>query len=57
MPKGVIALDGEREFAFSQTDKIKVWLDLNGPLSVDVPKVLQIAAKRRVLNYPSPYID
>ena len=57
MPKGVIALDGEREFAFSQTDKIKVWLDLNGPLSVDVPKVLQIAAKRGVLNFPSPYID
>ena len=56
MPKGVIALDGEREFAFSQTDKINVWLDLNGPLSVDVPKVLQIAAKRGVLNFPSPYI-
>ena len=56
MPKGVIALDGEREFAFSQSDKIRVWLDLNGPLSVDVPKVLQLAAERGVFNYPSPYI-
>lgn len=56
MPKGVIALDGEREFAFSPADKITVWLDLNGPLSVDVPKVLQLAAERGVLNYPSPYI-
>lgn len=56
MPKGVIALDGEREIAFSQTDEIKIWLDLNGPLTVDVPKVLQIAAKRGDLNYPSTYI-
>jgi predicted polyphosphate/ATP-dependent NAD kinase len=56
MPKGVIALDGEREFAFSQTEEIKIWLDLNGPLTVDVPKVLQIAAERGVLNFPSPYI-
>lgn len=54
--KGVIALDGEREFAFSPTDKIKIWLDLNGPLTVDVPKVLQIAAERGIFNYPSPYI-
>jgi len=56
MPKGVIALDGEREFAFSKMDKIKIWLDLNGPLTVDVPKVLQIAAERGDLNYPSTYI-
>lgn len=56
MPKGVIALDGEREFAFSPVDKIKIWLDLNGPLTVDVPKVLQIAAERGMFNYPSPYI-
>lgn len=56
MPKGVIALDGEREFTFCQADKIKVWLDLDGPLTVDVPKVLQVAAKRGILNYPSPYI-
>jgi len=56
MPRGVIAFDGEREFAFSQTDKIKIWLDLDGPLTVDVPKVLQIAAERGIFNYPSPYI-
>ena len=56
MPRGVIALDGEREFTFSQTDKIKIWLDLNGPLTVDVPKVMQIAAERGIFNYPSPYI-
>ncbi|MCD6188530.1 MAG: NAD(+)/NADH kinase [Desulfuromusa sp.] len=56
MPRGVIALDGEREFAFSQKDKIKIWLDLDGPLTVDVPKVMQIAAERGIFNYPSPYI-
>ena len=54
--QGVIALDGERELAFSPTDKIKIWLDLNGPLTVDVPRVLQIAAERGIFNYPSPYI-
>ncbi|MEE4254336.1 MAG: NAD(+)/NADH kinase [Desulfuromusa sp.] len=55
--KGVIALDGEREFTFCQTDKVEIWLDQNGPLTVDVPKVLQIAAERGVLNYPSVYIQ
>lgn len=56
MSRGVVALDGERDFAFSQTDKINVELDLNGPLTVDVPNVLRIAAEHGFLNYPSPYI-
>jgi len=57
MSKGVIALDGEREFSFCQKDKINVWLDLDGPLTVDVVQVLRIAAERGILNCPSPYIQ
>lgn len=56
MSKGVIALDGEREFAFCQSDEIHIWLDLNGPLTIDVPRVLRIASEHGFLNYPSPYI-
>lgn len=56
MSKGVIALDGEREFTFCPQDKIDVWLDLDGPLTVDVGQVLTIAAERGILNCPSPYI-
>ncbi len=55
--QGVVALDGEREFTFCQNDEIKVWLDLNGPLTVDVPQVLQLAAERGILNWKSPYIS
>ena len=55
MSKGVIALDGEREFAFCQSDEIRVWLDLNGPLTVDVSLVMQIAAERGLLNCPSQF--
>jgi predicted polyphosphate/ATP-dependent NAD kinase len=56
MQKGIIALDGEREFTFCPTDKINIWLDLNGPFTVSVPQVLQIAAECGMLNYPSPFI-
>lgn len=56
LQKGIIALDGEREFAFSPTDKVNIWLDLNGPLTIDVSRVLKISAERGFLNYPSPYI-
>lgn len=54
--RGVVALDGEREFVFSEKDKIRVWLDLHGPLTIDVPRVMQIAAKRGMLNTTSPFV-
>lgn len=56
MLKGVISLDGEREFAFCQRDEVQIWLDLNGPLTVDVSLVMQLAAERGLLNCSSPYI-
>lgn len=53
---GAVTLDGEREFIFREIDAIRIWLDLDGPLTVDVPRVLQLAAERGIFTYPSPYI-
>lgn len=53
---GAVTLDGEREFVFHDRDSINIWLDLEGPLTVDVPRVLHLAAERGVFTYPSPYI-
>jgi len=47
--KGTLALDGEREIEFSESDSVKIWLDMNGPITVDVHKVMQLAAKHRLL--------
>lgn len=49
---GTVALDGEREFAFAPGDRPRVRLDLDGPLTVDVPRTLRAAAARRVLWAP-----
>lgn len=48
-PRGVIALDGEREIEFSERDGLTVWLDLDGPLTVDIDRVMDHAAKRGLL--------
>lgn len=54
---GVVTLDGEREFSFHKNDTVKVWLDLDGPLTVDVPRVMRVAAERGLLAWPSPYLS
>lgn len=46
---GMVSLDGEREFTLRQCSSVKIWLDLNGPLTVDVPHVLNLAAERGFL--------
>jgi predicted polyphosphate/ATP-dependent NAD kinase len=56
MSRGVIALDGERELMFSPDQQVNIWLDLNGPLTVDIYKVLQIAAERNLLCDLSPWL-
>lgn len=48
-PRGTIALDGEREIEFSDNDSVKIWLETNGPITVDVHKVMQQAAKDQLL--------
>ncbi len=45
---GTIALDGEREIEFGGQDDIKVWLDVNGPLIVDISKTMEQAVRNHV---------
>jgi hypothetical protein len=53
---GTIALDGEREIEFTGKDHPLVWLDREGPLTVDVHKTLKLAANQGLLvsNQPDP---
>ena len=46
---GTIALDGEREIEFTHKEHPLVWLDRDGPLTVDVHKTLELAANQGLL--------
>jgi hypothetical protein len=46
---GTIALDGEREIEFTAADSVCLSLDMNGPLTLDVRKALELAAQRGLL--------
>jgi predicted polyphosphate/ATP-dependent NAD kinase len=46
---GTIALDGEREIEFTRKEHPLVWLDREGPLTVDVHKTLELAANQGLL--------
>ncbi len=46
---GTLALDGEREIEFGPEVRPQVTLDLDGPLSIDVERVLELAAQQRLL--------
>ena len=48
--QGVIALDGEREIEFSAKDRIEVRLEADGPLTVDIDRVMRYAAKAGLLT-------
>ncbi|MBT3926188.1 MAG: ATP-NAD kinase, partial [Rhodospirillaceae bacterium] len=48
--RGVVALDGEREVEFSQTDKLAVRLEWDGPLTLDISKVMTYAAEHELLH-------
>jgi predicted polyphosphate/ATP-dependent NAD kinase len=47
---GTVALDGEREIEFGPDEFPLVWLDLEGPLTVDVRKALDLAAGEGLLR-------
>lgn len=47
---GVIALDGEREIEFSNNDAVSVRLDLQGPYTVEIGRVMALAAERGLLR-------
>ncbi len=49
-PRGVVALDGEREIEFSPTDKLTVRLEWDGPLTLDIPRVMTYAAQNGLMT-------
>ena len=48
--RGVVALDGEREIAFGPKDRVEVVLDPDGPLTVEVPRAMELAARSGLLE-------
>jgi predicted polyphosphate/ATP-dependent NAD kinase len=52
--QGVIALDGEREWAFTSEQRLTVRLDNLGPLTIDVDSVMARAAQDGLLVVNSP---
>jgi predicted polyphosphate/ATP-dependent NAD kinase len=51
---GTIALDGEREIEFGKNDRLKIWLDVRGPVIVDISKAMERAATNRVfVEFPT----
>src|SRR5262249_7959366 len=47
--QGVIALDGEREIEFRSDQRVTLRLKSNGPLSIDIEKVMALAAQNGLL--------
>jgi hypothetical protein len=47
--KGVIALDGEREIEFTPDQHATVRLDLQGPYTIDIDRVMALAAREGTL--------
>ncbi|UFS70673.1 NAD(+)/NADH kinase [Geomonas sp. RF6] len=42
---GTIAFDGERDLEFNGRDRPRVWLDLEGPITIDIDRVMAKAAE------------
>lgn len=47
---GSVALDGEREIEVGSSDEVRVGLDTDGPLTIDVGAAMREAANRGLLN-------
>jgi predicted polyphosphate/ATP-dependent NAD kinase len=47
--QGVIALDGEREIEFQSNQQVTICLDCAGPLTIDVERVMTLAARDGLL--------
>jgi len=50
LKRGTVALDGEREIEFGPDEFPLVWLDREGPLTVDVRRTLDLAAGEGLLR-------
>ncbi|PYV85231.1 MAG: hypothetical protein DMG05_23140 [Acidobacteria bacterium] len=49
IPRGVIALDGEREIEFQSDQQVILRLDLEGPFTIDIERVMTKAAQDGLL--------
>ncbi len=47
---GVVALDGEREIEFSTNENLAVRLEWDGPLTLDIQRVMAYAAENKLLT-------
>ena len=47
--QGVIALDGERKIEFGDSNGVTIWLDRNGPKTIQVERVMEFAAQEGLL--------
>ena len=50
LPRGVVALDGEREIAFGPDDRVAVVLERDGPLTVEIARAMELAARSGLLE-------
>jgi hypothetical protein len=46
--RGTIAFDGERNFEFNGSDRPRVWLEMEGPLTIDIDRVMLNAAENHL---------
>ncbi len=51
--RGVLALDGEREIEFGPDRRLSVSLELDGPLTVDIGRVMELAVERGLFTEPA----
>ena len=51
LPRGVLALDGEREITYGPEDRVAVALEPDGPLTVEIPKAMELAARSGLLEH------
>lgn len=49
----MIALDGERERVEGKNKQVTIEIDLKGPLVIDIPRALDLAAKQRLFINPN----
>ncbi|MDE0391600.1 MAG: NAD(+)/NADH kinase [Rhodospirillales bacterium] len=50
LARGVLALDGEREVTFGPEDRVAVVLEPDGPLTVEIPRAMELAARSGLLE-------
>ncbi len=48
--QGVIAVDGERELEFGSSDQVRIWLDRDGPCTIMIDRVMELAAEKGLLT-------